>query len=53
MRQVEELIARVAFSRKGRHPSLLSHLDVVLPPPATRLMYRFAVSPAVAPPLSL
>jgi hypothetical protein len=37
----------------GRHPSLLSHLDIVLPSPATRLMYRFAVSLAAAPPLSL
>jgi hypothetical protein len=53
MRQVEEWIALAAFSRKGRLPSLLSHLDVVLPPPATRLMYHFAVSSAVAPPLSL
>jgi hypothetical protein len=37
MRQVEEWIARVAFSRKGRHPSFLSHLDVVLrrPRPAS------------------
>jgi hypothetical protein len=53
MRQVEEWIARVAFSRKGRHPSLLNHLDVVLPPPAIHLIYRFAVSTAAAPPLSL
>jgi hypothetical protein len=53
MRQVEEWIARVAFWCKGRHPSLLSHLDVVVPPPATRLMYRFVVSSAAAPPLSL
>jgi hypothetical protein len=46
--------AHAAFLRKGRHPSLLSHLDdVVLPPPATRLMYPFAVSSTVAPPLSL
>jgi hypothetical protein len=44
----------MAFSRKGRHPSLLSHLDdVVLPPPATRLMYPFAMLSAAAPPLSL
>jgi hypothetical protein len=53
MCQVEEWIARVAFLRKGAHPSLLSHLDVVLPPPATRLMYRFAVSSAAAQSLSL
>jgi hypothetical protein len=53
MRQVEEWIARAAFSHKGKHPSLLSHLDVVLLPPATRLMYRFAMSSAAAPPLSL
>jgi hypothetical protein len=33
------VIARAAFLRQGRHPSLLSHLDVVLPPPVTRLMY--------------
>jgi hypothetical protein len=52
MRQVDEWISRTAFSRKGRHPSLLSHLDVVLLSHATRLMYRFAVSSAVAPPLS-
>jgi hypothetical protein len=43
----------VAFSRKGRHPLLLSHLDVVLPQPMTRLIYRFAVSSKLAPPLSL
>jgi hypothetical protein len=53
MRQVEKWSARAAFSRKGRHPSLLSHLDVVLPPPATRLMYHFAVSSTAAPPFSL
>jgi hypothetical protein len=53
MRQVEEWIARAAFSRKGRHPSLLSHLDDVLLPPATRLMYHFAVLSAAALPLSL
>jgi hypothetical protein len=53
MRQVEEWIARVTFSHKGRHPSLLSHLDVALPPPVTHLMYRFAVSLTAAPPLSL
>jgi hypothetical protein len=53
MRQVEEWIARVAFSRKGRHPSLLSHLDIVVPPLATHLMYSFAVSSAAVPPLSL
>jgi hypothetical protein len=53
MHQVEEWSARAAFSRKGRHPSLLSHLDVILLPPATRLMYRFVVSSAVAPQLSL
>jgi hypothetical protein len=44
---------RAAFSRKGRHPSLLSHLDVVLLPPATRLTYPFAVLSTAAPPLSL
>jgi hypothetical protein len=33
MHQVEEFIARATFSRKGKHPSLLSHVDVVLPPP--------------------
>jgi hypothetical protein len=53
MRQVEEWIASAAFSRKARHHLLLSHLDVVLSPPATRLMYPFAVSAAAAPPLSL
>jgi hypothetical protein len=53
MCQVEEWIARAAFSRKGRHPALLSHLNVVLPPPVTRLMYRFVVSSAAAPLLSL
>jgi hypothetical protein len=53
MRHVKEWIARAAFSRKGRHPSLLSHLDVVLSLPATRLMYRFVVSSAEAPLLSL
>jgi hypothetical protein len=47
MCHVEEWIARAAVSRKGRHPSLLSHLDVVLPPPATCLMYRFVVSVVV------
>jgi hypothetical protein len=53
MREVEEWIARATFSRKGRHPSLLSNLDVVLPLPATHLMYRFAVSAAAVLPLSL
>jgi hypothetical protein len=53
MHQVEEWIARAIFSHEGRHPLLLSHLDVVLPPPATRLMYRFTVSSAAALPLSL
>jgi hypothetical protein len=53
MRQVKEWIARATFSRKCRHPLLLSHLDVVLPPPATRLMYRFAVSSTAALPLSV
>jgi hypothetical protein len=42
-----------AFSGKGRHPSLLSHLDVVLPPPATRLMYPFTVSSAAPLPFFL
>jgi hypothetical protein len=46
-------VAHAAFSRKGRHPSLLGHLDVVLPPPATCFMYRFMVSSAAALPLSL
>jgi hypothetical protein len=32
---------------------LLNHLDVVLSPLAARLMNRFAVSSAAAPPLSL
>jgi hypothetical protein len=41
MHQVKEWIARAAFSRKGRHPSLLSHLDVVLSPPATHLMFQW------------
>jgi hypothetical protein len=53
MCQVEEWIASAAFSCKGRHPSLLSHLDVVLLPPVTRLMYPLVVSLAAAPPLSL
>jgi hypothetical protein len=53
MGQVEQWSARMAFSRKGRHLSLLSHLDVVLSPPMTRLMYLLAVSSAEAPPLSL
>jgi hypothetical protein len=52
MRQVEEWIARAAFSLKGTHASLLNHLNVVLPLPTTRLMYRFAVSSPAAPPLS-
>jgi hypothetical protein len=51
MRHVEEWIARATFSRKGRHSSFLSHLNIVLPSPMTRLMYRFKVS--MAPPLSL
>jgi hypothetical protein len=41
MHQVKEWIARAAFSRKGRHSSLLSHLDVVLSPPATHLMFQW------------
>jgi hypothetical protein len=53
MRQVEEWITSATFSRKGRHSTLLSHLDVVLPPPTTRLMYDFAVSSTTALPLSL
>jgi hypothetical protein len=53
MHQVEEWIARAAFSSKGRHPSLLNHLDVVLPLPATRLLYRFVVPSVAALPLSL
>jgi hypothetical protein len=53
MCHIEEWIAHVAFSHKGRHPSWLNHLDVVLLLPATRLLYRFVVSVAAAPPLSL
>jgi hypothetical protein len=53
MHQVEEWIASAAFSRKDRHPLLLNHLDVVLPPPATHLMYPFAVLSAAALTLSL
>jgi hypothetical protein len=53
MRQLEEWIPSAAFSRKGKQPSLPSHLDVVVLPPVIRLLYPFVVSSTAAPPLSL
>jgi hypothetical protein len=49
MQQFEEWIARVAFSCKGRHPTLLSHLNVVLPPPATCLCSVVSGGIAIVP----